>query len=225
MSRIAVVGGNGQIARALHPLLVAAGHTPVALVRTQSYAPDLEALGAEVRILDIENSTTAHYAEAFAGADAVVFAAGGGPDGKIERKRTVDLGGSLGSIAGAREAGIRRFVQISAIGVDEPVPDDAEPVWKAYVAAKRDADKAVRSSGLDWTIIRPGALTDDPATGRVTLAPQVERGEVTRADVATVVAASLDDAGTIGHQWELVGGSTPTAEAIANAVAAGRPAL
>lgn len=214
MARIAVVGGNGQIARHLHPLLVQAGHTPVALVRTLSYAPALEELGAEVRELDIEQAGPEEYAAALQGADAVVFAAGGGPDGKIERKRTVDLGGSLGSIAGARALGIRRFLQISAIGVDAPLPDDAQAVWKAYVEAKRDADKALRASGLDWTILRPGGLTDDPGTGRVALAPDLERGEVPRADVAAVLAAALDDDRTIGAQWELVGGDATIAEAI-----------
>ncbi|MDT9592329.1 SDR family oxidoreductase [Nocardioides zeae] len=218
MARIAVVGGNGQIARQLHPLLVQAGHTPVALVRTESYRPDLEALGAEVDILDIEQASAADYARVLSGADAVVFAAGGGPDGNVERKRTVDLGGSLGSIAGAKQAGVRRFVQISAIGVDQPVGEDAGEVWKAYVEAKRDADKALRASGLDWTIVRPGALTDDDPTGAVTLAAEVERGEVTRADVAAVVAAALDDPRTVGQQWELVNGPTAVADAVAAAV-------
>lgn len=218
MARIAVVGGNGQIARHLHPLLVQAGHTPVALVRTLSYAPALEELGAEVRELDIEAAGPEDYAAALQGVDAVVFAAGGGPDGKIERKRSVDLGGSLGSIAGARAVGVRRFVQISAIGVDQPLPEDTDDVWKAYVEAKRDADKALRASGLDWTIVRPGGLTDDEATGRVRIAAEVERAEVTRADVAAVVAAVLDDDRTIGNQWEVVGGDTPIADAIAAAV-------
>lgn len=219
MAVIAVVGGNGQIARHLHPLLVNAGHTPLALVRTQAYAPDLEALGAQVRVLDIEASTPHDYARAFAGADAVVFAAGGGPDGNIERKRTVDLGGSLGSIAGAKQAGISRFVQISAISVDEPVTADAGDVWKAYVEAKRDADKALRGSGLDWTIIRPGRLTDDPPRGTVDLAEHLERGEVTRGDVAAVVTAVLDDERTVGAQWELVEGDLPVVEAVNAALA------
>lgn len=214
MAVIAVVGGNGQIARHLHPLLVAAGHTPLALVRTEAYAPDLKALGAQVRILDIENSEPRDYEAAFEGADAVVFAAGGGPDGNIDRKRSVDLGGALGSIAGAKQARIRRFVQISAIGVDAPVPDDASEVWKAYVAAKRDADKALRASGLDWTIIRPGRLTDDQAGGRVELAEHLERGDITRADVAAVLATVLDDERTVGAQWELVEGELPIREAV-----------
>jgi uncharacterized protein YbjT (DUF2867 family) len=215
MSRIAVVGGNGQIARLLHPLLVERGHTPIALVRSESYRADLEAAGAEVRLLDIEQDDEAGFAAAFEGAHAVVFAAGGGPDGNIERKRTVDLEGSLKSIAGARAAGITRFVQVSAINVDEPVPDDTEPVWAAYVEAKRDADAALRDSGLDWTIVRPGRLTDDEPTGRVELGERVSRAEVPRADVAAVLAEVVDSGAGIGAQWDLVSGDTPVADEVA----------
>jgi uncharacterized protein YbjT (DUF2867 family) len=215
MSRIAVVGGNGQIARLLHPLLVERGHTPVALVRKESYRADLEAAGAEVRLLDIEQDDEAAFAAAFEGAHAVVFAAGGGADGNIERKRTVDLEGSLKSIAGARAAGISRFVQVSAINVDEPLPDDTAPVWAAYVEAKRDADAALRDSGLDWTIIRPGRLTDDESTGRVELGVDVQRSEVPRADVAAVLAEVIDSGAGIGVQSNLVSGDTPIADAVA----------
>ncbi|WP_341927837.1 SDR family oxidoreductase [Nocardioides psychrotolerans] len=214
MSRIAVVGGHGKVAMLLHPSLVARGHTPVALVRKEDYRAELESLGAEVRILDIEQDDAAAFAGSFAGCDAVVFAAGGGADGNIERKRTVDLEGSLKSIEGAQLAGITRFVQVSAIGVDAPLPEDTSEVWRAYVEAKRDADAALRDSDLAWTILRPGALTDDPATGQVALGLDVERGEVTRADVADVVAAILDDVTTIGQQCNLVNGSVPVADAV-----------
>lgn len=214
MTRTAIVGGHGQIARLLIPLLVDHGHLPVALIRNPDHAAELEGLGAEVVHLDIEAADEEAFAEAFAGAEAIVFAAGGGGDGNIERKRTVDLGGSLKSIAAAQLAGIRRFVQISAISVDEPIADDAEPAWKAYVEAKRDADIALRGSELDWTIVRPGGLTDDAPTGEVALAAKVERGQVPRADVAAVIAAVLDDATTYGQQWELVGGSTPITDAV-----------
>ena len=220
MSRIAVVGGHGNVARHLHPLLVAAGHTPVALVRREEYRAELEGQGAEVRLLDIEGEDAAGFARAFEGCHAVVFAAGGGPDGNIERKRTVDLEGSLKSIEGARRAGISRFVQVSAIGVDAPLPPDTEAVWRAYVEAKRDADAALRASGLDWTIIRPGRLTDDPPTGLVALGPGVERGEVPRADVAAVLAAVIDTGGGIGAQWDLVSGKTPIDEAVRQSVRA-----
>ena len=217
MSQIAIVGGNGKIARHLIPQLAAAGHQPVALVRNPTYKHDLEQLGAHVRMLDIEQDEVDHFAAAFAECDAVVFSAGGGPDGNIDRKRTVDLGGSLKSIQAAQQAGIDRFVQISAINVDDPVPDDAEPVWKAYVEAKRDADVALRDSGLDWTILRPGRLTNDDGTGQVALGEDIARGEIPRADVAAVVVAVLDDSSSIGRQWNVVGGQTPVDEAVASA--------
>jgi uncharacterized protein YbjT (DUF2867 family) len=219
MSRIAVVGGHGQVALLLHPLLVEAGHSPVALVRTEGYRDELQGLGADVRLLDLEQAEAPAYAAAFDGCDAIVFAAGGGPDGNVERKRTVDLGGSLKSVEGARLAGITRFVQISAIGVDDPPAADAGDVWTAYVEAKRDADAALRDSGLDWTILRPGRLTDDPGTGRVSLGAVVDPGDVTRADVAAVVAACLDQDATIGRQWVLVGGGSTVDDAIRTALA------
>jgi uncharacterized protein YbjT (DUF2867 family) len=202
------------VARHLIHVLRRADHDAVALVRREEYRAELEDRGAEVRLLDIENATAADFATAFAGCNAVVFAAGGGPDGNKERKRTVDLEGSLKSIEGARQAGVDRFVQVSAIGVDDPARADGNDVWRAYVEAKRDADAALRASGLDWTIIRPGRLTDDPATGLVSLGPDVGRGEVTRADVAAVLAAVLDEPGTIGAQWNLVNGETPVADAV-----------
>jgi uncharacterized protein YbjT (DUF2867 family) len=217
MSRIAIVGGHGNIARLLIPLLAAAGHQPVALVRNADYRAELEGLGAEVGILDIEQDGADAFAAAFAGSEAIVFAAGGGPDGNLERKRTVDLEGSLKSIEGAKVAGIQRFVQISAINVDEPVSAGAGEVWNAYVEAKRDADIALRASDLDWTIIRPGALTDEAPTGRIRLAEKVDRGPIPRADVAALIAASLDSPATIGHQWEVISGDVPIADAIASA--------
>lgn len=217
MTRIAIVGGHGKVARHLVRELHGAGHEPVALVRREAYREELEGLGAEVRLLDIEEQDADGFAAAFAGCSAVVFAAGAGYDGKAERKRTVDLEGSLKSIEGARRAGISRFVQVSASGMDEPVPDDASETWRAYVEAKRDADAALRASDLDWTIIRPGVLTDDPATGLVTLAPTVPKADVTRADVAAVLAAVLDAPRSVGQQWDLMGGDTPVAEAVATA--------
>ena len=217
MSQIAIVGGNGQVARHLIGQLVADGHQPVALVRNPEYRHGLEQRGAQVRMLDIERNSVEHYVATFDGCDAVVFAAGGGPDGNIGRKRTVDLGGSLASIEAAKQAGIDRFVQISAIGVDRPLRTDRGDVWTAYVEAKRDADAALRESGLKWTIIRPGRLTDAEGTGLVTLGDRVERGEIPRADVAATIVASLDSSHSIGRQWDVVGGQTPVDEAVASA--------
>ncbi|WP_028638274.1 SDR family oxidoreductase [Nocardioides sp. URHA0032] len=217
MTRVAIVGGHGQVARQLIHVLRCSEHDPVALVRNEAYRAELEERGAEVRLLDIERGGTGAFAAAFEGCGAVVFAAGGGPDGNVERKRTVDLEGALKSIEGARKAGIDRFVQVSAIGVDDPLPADTGDVWRAYVEAKRDADAALRASGLAWTIIRPGRLTDDAATGTVSLGPDATHGDVPRADVAAVLAAVLDEPGTVGKQWNLVTGDVPVERAVRGA--------
>jgi len=218
MAQIAIVGGNGKIARHLIRALKDQGHTPLALVRNSDHTSELEALGATVGILDIENSTDEDFGKAFQGSDAVVFAAGGGPDGNIERKRTVDFEGSVKSIAGAKLANIQRFVQISAISVDKPVPLGSGAVWEAYVQAKRDADVALRASSLDWTIIRPGALVNEERTGLITLGEETPRGQIPRADVAALLAEVIVDDRTIGKQWEVVSGETAIADAINAAV-------
>jgi uncharacterized protein YbjT (DUF2867 family) len=215
MAKVAIVGGHGKIARLLHPLLVRAGHTPVALVRNEVHRHELEALGAEVRLLDIEKETSEEFARAFAGCRAVVFSAGAGADGRVERKRTVDLEGSLKSIEACKPARIKRFVQISAKAVDDPITEDASPVWRAYIEAKRAADEALRASKLDWTILRPGWLTDGPGTRRVLIGRDVPEGDIPRADVAAVIAAVLDNDGTIERQWELIQDGLPIIEAIA----------
>jgi uncharacterized protein YbjT (DUF2867 family) len=214
MTCVAVVGGHGQVARHLLHDLRRSDIDAVALVRNERYRDEIEHRGAEMRLLDIEQEDATDFAAAFAGCTAVVFAAGGGPDGNIERKRTVDLEGSLKSIEGARLAGIKRFVQVSAINVDEPLPDGTGDVWRAYVEAKRDADAALRASDLEWTIIRPGRLTDDPATGLVALGSDVGRGDIPRADVAAVLAAVIDNPATVRKQWNVVSGETPVADAV-----------
>ncbi|GAA2753998.1 SDR family oxidoreductase [Amnibacterium kyonggiense] len=216
MSTVVIVGGHGKVALRLAEALTAQGRTVRSTIRNEAHGPDVERAGAEPYLLDIESSDAEDFAEVFGGADAVVFSAGGGGDGNVERKRTVDLEGSLKSIEAAGLVGIRRFVQVSAMGVDEPAADDAAPAWRAYVEAKRDADVALRGSGLDWTIVRPGGLTDDPATGSVRIAPRLSPGRISRSDVAAVIAAVLDDDATIGAQFELVEGEQTIAEALAS---------
>lgn len=216
--RIAIVGGHGKVALQLIPLLVDRGHTVFPLARQQQQLRDLAAMGTEPRELDIENSSESRFRSVFQGADAVVFSAGGGPDGNIDRKRTVDFEGAVKSIAAAKALGISRFVMVSAMSVDEPPAVGSSDVWRAYVEAKRDADAALRDSGLEWTIIRPGGLLDEPATGHVTLAKTVARGSIPRADVAHVLADCLERPETAGHQWELVSGDTPVQAALDHAV-------
>ncbi|SFN70571.1 SDR family oxidoreductase [Mycetocola miduiensis] len=221
MSRIVLIGGHGKISRHLTSLLVANGDEVVSVFRNPDHRGDIEALGAEAFVCDVETASVSDLQKAMVGADAVVFAAGAGPGSGAARKRTVDFEGSTKSAAAAEQAGVTRFVQVSAIGVDEGPEPGADEVWTAYVEAKRDADAALRRSGLDWTILRPGALTDDEPTGLVSLAEHTERGSIPRADVAAVIAAVLTFPETAGHTWDLISGETPIPAAVAAAVSAG----
>lgn len=214
MSRVAIVGAHGKVAQQLMRVLYDDGDDFVGLVRADEHAEDVYRLGGEGVVLDVERVEPNAIAEAIAGCDAVVFTAGAGAGSGVERKRTVDFEGSVKSAQAAAQAGIRRFVQVSAWGVDSPVDADADPHWRAYVEAKRDADAELRSSGLDWTILRPGRLTFDDGTGDVLLGESVPRGEIPREDVARLIVACLADPGTIGRTWEVVSGDTPIEAAV-----------
>ncbi|MFC3994602.1 NAD(P)H-binding protein [Nocardiopsis sediminis] len=216
--RIVIAGGHGKIALRLERLLADRGDSPVGLIRNPDHAGDVRAAGAEPVVVDLEDTTVTRLTEKVMGADAVVFAAGAGPGSGAARKTTVDRDAAALLADAASLAGVRRYVMVSAIAVDEGPPPGSDPVFAAYVEAKRAADDDLRGRSLetDWTILRPGRLTDDPGTGRVRLAPKVERGEVTRQDVAAVVAAVLDEPATIGQVLELVGGPTPIDEAVAS---------
>ncbi len=219
--RVAIVGGHGKVARRLIPILLRRGHEVVALARRDEQLQELSDLGAAARRLDIESADVKAFAASFGGCDAVVFSAGGGPDGNVERKRTVDLEGSLKSIEAARKRGISRFLQVSALGVDaDPDPARGE-VWSAYVHAKRDADAALRASSLAWTILRPGALTDGPGTGCITIGETVPPYSIPRIDAAQVIASCLSRPGTVGHQWEIVTGPEPIGAILDTLIAKG----
>ncbi|PSK92839.1 putative NAD(P)-binding protein [Murinocardiopsis flavida] len=214
--RIVIAGGHGKIALRLERLLAARGDQPVALIRNPDHAADVEAAGAEPVVVDLESATVTELTEKVMGADAVVFAAGAGPGSGAGRKDSVDHGAAVLCADAASLAGVRRYVLVSAIGVDAGPAPDAEPVWAAYVRAKKAADDDLRdrSLELDWTVLRPGRLTDDPGTGRVSLGADTGRGEVPREDVAAVIAALLTEPAAIGRSLDLVGGDTRVEDAV-----------
>jgi uncharacterized protein YbjT (DUF2867 family) len=209
---ILVVGGHGQIALRLLKLLAADGHTARGLIRKPEQAADLQAVGAVPVLGDLENDESlAGYVK---GADAVVFAAGAGPGSGSARKRTVDLGGAIKLADAAIDEGVRRYLMVSSIGAQDPAARGAS--MQPYLEAKAEADAYVVASGLDYTIVRPGGLTDDPGTGRVRVTRELgQRGSVPRDDVAAVLAACLLRPDTIGVTFELFGGDDPIAEALA----------
>ena len=214
--RIVIAGGHGKIALRLSRLLADRGDHPVALIRNPDHAKDVTDSGAEPSVIDLERATVTELTEKIMGADAVVFAAGAGPGSGAARKETVDHKAAVLTADAAALAGVRRLIQVSAINVDEPVPEDTGEVWKAYVAAKKAADDDLRQRDLDldWTILRPGLLTDEAGTGQVDLGEEVEREAVTRDDVAAVIVALVDEPGTTGKVLNLVNGTTPVVEAV-----------
>jgi uncharacterized protein YbjT (DUF2867 family) len=207
---VVIVGGHGKVALRLEKLLAERGDSPRGIIRKTEQAQDLEEIGAEPIVLDIENVDD--IGDALAGADAVVFAAGAGPGSGPARKRTVDYGGAVKLANAAASQDIRRYVMVSSIGSNRP--DTWSDQMRPYHEAKSEADQFLIESGLDYTILRPGRLTDDPGTGQVEIAERVEYGEIPRDDVAAVIAECLLADNTIGKSFDLVGGDTPIADAV-----------
>lgn len=211
--RVVIAGGHGKIARQLERLLAATGDEAVGIIRNVEQAPALRDLSAEPVVLDLESAAVDEVADVLKGADAAVFAAGAGAGSGVARKETVDLGAARLFADAAERAGVRRHIQIGAMGVDRPRPGAGE-VFAAYLRAKKSAEDDLRARDLDWTIVRPGRLTDEPAIGEVHLAENVDYGEIPREDVAAVLIALIEEPRSFRRTLELVTGNTPVDEAI-----------
>jgi uncharacterized protein YbjT (DUF2867 family) len=182
------------------------------LIRKPEQADDLVEAGVEPVLCDLEGD--GDVAAAIHGADAVVFAAGAGPGSGAERKWTLDYGGVVKLIKAAKKEGAGRYVIVSSMGAANP-PAEGGGVFGEYLRAKAKADRELEASGLDHTIVRPGGLTDDPPTGKVTIGQGLDRGQIPRADVVEVLAAVLPAHSALGKAFELVSGETPIEEAVA----------
>lgn len=213
---VAIVGGHGKIALLLTELLADSGAVVRNIVRNPDHATDIEERGGTPVVLDVEKAGVEDLVEAYGDAEAVVYAAGAGGGSNAFRKYTMDLGGSLLAQQAALELGPHtRFVQISFIGAQNPVAEGTDAIFSAYWDAKRIADDALMTSDLPWTIVKPGALLDDPATGTLTVESGTSRGAKTRrADVAGFIALVLADPRTIGKEFDISEGDTPMAEAL-----------
>lgn len=211
--RIVIAGGHGQIALRLERLLAARGDEAAGIIRNPQQAEDLRAVGAEPVVLDLESATVEEAAEVLSGADAAVFAAGAGPDSGTDRKDTVDRGAAVLFADAAERAGVRRYVVVSSMGADPDHPGDE--VFDVYLRAKGAADAYVRSrTALDWTVLRPGMLTNDAGNGQVLLAASTGRGPVPRDDVAAALLELLDTPATAGLTLELISGNVPVSVAV-----------
>jgi nucleoside-diphosphate-sugar epimerase len=216
--RIVIAGAHGQIARRLGRLLTARGDSVVGIIRNPAHESDVVGDGVDPVVLDLESARLEDVTAAVEAADAVVFAAGAGPGSGASRKDTVDRGAAVLLADAAERAGVRRYLLVSSMGVDSvadgATPEGVDEVFLAYLRAKLAAEQDVLARpGLATTVLRPGRLTDDPGTGRVTLARHVDGGSVPRDDVAAVLVALLD-AGPRSDVLELVGGDAPVDEAV-----------
>ncbi|KAA0023805.1 SDR family oxidoreductase [Antrihabitans cavernicola] len=213
---VVIAGGHGKIAHHLIERLTARGDDSVALIRNPDHSAEVARWGARPAVIDLESSSPDEVAAVLDGATAVVFAAGAGPNSGVARKDSVDRGAAVLLAQAAEKAGVRRFLQISSFGAGEPAPADSGETWKAYIDAKTAAEEDLRTRDLDATILRPGGLTDDAATGKVALSePPLERGSIPRDDVAAVLVALLDASATAGKTLMVTEGSTPIAESVA----------
>ena len=211
---VVIAGGHGQVARALARALVGRGDQVRGLIRNPDHAGDLRQDGSDPVVLDLESASPQEIAERLAGADAAVFAAGAGPGSGPERKWTVDRDGAVKLLDAARLADVPRYVIVSSVGTDDP--PDGDDVFSVYLRAKAEADRAVAESDREWTIVRPGRLTDDPGSGRVRISLEAFRGQVPREDVAGVLAEILHAPATAGRTLYVNRGDEPMEQAVAD---------
>ena len=213
--RVVIAGGHGRIALLLERLLAERGDQAVGLTRNPAHVADVRKAGAEAVICDLEAASAGDVAVLLSGADAVVFAAGAGPGSGAARKDSADRAAS-GADGRRRRAGRGPQVRAGLLDGSRPPPrPGSDEVWAAYITAKTAAEADLRARDLDWTILRPGGLTDAPATGTIRLAPPpVPRGTVPRADAAAVIAALPGNPGTRHQTLELTGGDSPAAAAV-----------
>ncbi|WP_127131427.1 SDR family oxidoreductase [Georgenia sp. SYP-B2076] len=214
--KIVIAGGHGKIARILERHLAGRGDEVVGLIRNPEHAADLLGAGATPVLFDLETGTVDQLADILRGADAVVFAAGAGAGSGAARKDTVDRGGAVLLADAAERAGVRRYVMVSSMGAAKGGAGIEDEVFAAYQDAKKAADEDLMARRLDWTILRPGMLTDEPGTGLVTMAQETGRGAVPREDVARVICAVLDDPATAGLVAEVITGPNRVAMALAD---------
>ncbi|PZE22145.1 SDR family oxidoreductase [Paenibacillus xerothermodurans] len=210
--KVLVVGSNGQIGRQVIDLLLSSGeHQARAMVRTAEQAERFRALGAETVVADLEGEVEA-ITEAARGCDAIVFTAGSGGHTPADKTLLVDLDGAVKTMEAAEQAGVDRFIMVSAIQAHNR-SRWAESI-KPYYAAKHYADRMLEATKLNYTIVRPGGLLNEPGTGRVAAAENLARGSIPRADVAAFILAVLQAPNTYRRSFDLTSGGVEIAKSV-----------
>lgn len=215
MSKTLVIGANGQIGKQLIGLMALAKMPVKVMIRNPEQANDLEKLGAETIIADLEAPLPD---EAFADCDKVVFTAGSGGKTGADKTILIDLWGAVKAVDMAKKHQVKQFVMVSARDAGDP--ENGTPAIKHYNICKHFADKHLLESGVPYTILRPGLLTNEAATGLITTHRPAtkEAMTITRADVAACVLQSLNQSEAINQIDELYNGDMPIAEAFIKAV-------
>ena len=213
MSSVVILGGHGKIALRLATLLAERGDTATSVFRNPDHEGEVAARGARPVVLDLERAGVDEIAAVLEGHDAVVWSAGAG-GGNPSRTYAVDRDAAIRSMEAAGQAGVRRYLMVSYKGAGPAHGVPEEHPFFPYAEATAAADEHLRGSDLDWTIVAPGRLTDDPGTGRIALGDDAERDDVPRDDVARVLAGVLQTPATRGLMLEFVGGGTPVEEAL-----------
>lgn len=212
--KVLVVGANGQIGKQLVGFIQGTeGMKAKAMIRKEEQAAYFEESGAETVLVNLQGETDA-IAKAAEGVDAIVFTAGSGPHTGPDKTILIDLDGAVKTIEAAKSAGVKRFVMISSFDTSREAIQSAPSSFAPYVVAKHYADDWLRRSDLDYTIIHPGKLTNEKGTGQVKAAPEVDRDEIPREDVARVILATLENETSIGKEFQVVKGSTAIEEVI-----------
>jgi nucleoside-diphosphate-sugar epimerase len=209
---VAIAGAHGKIALRLTRLLSADGDSVIGLIRNPDQGTDVSDRGGSPMLCDLESASEEQVAAAIKGADAAVFAAGAGGAGGAARTLTVDRDAAIKLLHAAASAGVRRYLIISASGVEDP--PDGDDDFSIYIRAKADADATVQSSDREWTIVRPGALTDEPGAGRVRVDPTPAGRSVSRDDVAALLARLVHDKRATHRVLYVNGGEQPLDEAL-----------
>jgi uncharacterized protein YbjT (DUF2867 family) len=214
VSRTAIIGGHGKVALHLARVLTDADNEVTSVFRNPDHADDVAATGARPVVADIEHLDTGALADVIAGHDAVVFSAGAG-GGDPARTYAIDRDAAIRVIDAAGQAGVRRFVMVSYFGAGPDHGVSQDNSFFAYADAKAAADAHLRASDLDWTVLGPGRLTLEPASGKIALgADAAADGSVSREDVALVAAAVLNDDSTIRRTIDFNNGDLPIPEAL-----------
>lgn len=209
---VLIIGANGQIGRQLTELLHhSKEHQATAMVRKEEQAELLKQSGIKTALADLEG-TVESLTEAAGGSDAIIFSAGSGGKTGYDKTLLIDLDGAAKTIEAAEKAGVERFIMISAIQAH--VRENWNEAIKPYYAAKHYADKILQGSSLNYTIIRPGRLENEPGTGQISAASDLERGSIPREDVAKTASAALTEKNTYYRAFDLVSGDVPITEAL-----------